>query len=182
MEKKVIMPIFLASIMILSVLGFAFTSGDGQGSVKFNGYKFSKTNQGWLTYRDNQQILIASDPRTLDLSNTPKITLNDLNSANKIYLTTNPEENLQQYLAYFSFNILPKLKNKIPACIKDVEGCEELPLKTCEDATISNKIIQIEFSETQETTYQNNCLLIKGNADSLYEQIDAVILQLTINS
>jgi hypothetical protein len=180
MNSKIIMPLFLASIMIFSILGFAFSSNDTSGRIDFNGYKFAQTNSGFLTYKDNQQIVISSDPRSLDLTTLPEISINDLNTATKIYLSFNPEENLPQYLSYFNFNVKTKLKNLIPACSEDVEGCGDIPIKSCEDASLLDRVIQLKYSEIPTITYNSGCLLIQGNPATLQQQLDALTLKLLL--
>jgi len=51
-----------------------------------------------------------------------------------------------------------------------------MPLKTCQNATLSNKIIQIQYSQQPSLSYKNNCLLMQGTQDNLIKQIEALTL------
>ncbi|MBU2639693.1 MAG: hypothetical protein KKG75_03225 [Nanoarchaeota archaeon] len=177
MNTKIILPLFLASLMILSIIGFSLNSTQTENisKVKFNGYNFQQTDQGWTAYKDNQPILISQNPESLNLIIQP-ISLQEINSASKIYFTFNPEENLQA-LYYFDINIRPKLKSFIISCIKDSEQCSQLPLKTCKDASATDKIIQINLAEKSSLTYENNCLHIQGNDLEIQNLVDSLILK-----
>jgi len=180
MNKKHFMSIFIASIMILSVLGIAvqYTTTDSQ-DIKFRGQKFTQYQAGWITYKDNKQIIITTQPDLLQYQQAPDITFADLNSAGKIYFTSNPDKQLpQQALFSIQSNIFPYLNNVVVACIEDSEVCANLPLKTCKDAAQGTIIIQAQISDVKSTTFQNNCLLIQGPLNSITQQVDALALSL----
>ena len=167
--------------MILSTIGFSLNSmqTENTSKVKFNGYNFQQTDQGWITYKDNQQVMISQNPENLDFIASP-ISLQELNSADKVYFTFNPEEEIQSPLAYFEFNLRPKLKSFIISCIKDSEQCSQLPLKTCKDASATDKVIQINLAETPSLTYEDNCLHIQGSDLEIQNLVDALILKLLL--
>jgi len=173
MKKNLILPLFIITIMVLSVLGYSIGSSTTSNKIKYKDYTFIQTDNGFVTYINNQQIFLFNNPNDLLDIKIP-VKLSELNSANKIYLTINPEINTA--LSPFQ-NIFPVLTPRIvQACIKDSDICSNLPLKTCLDATSLNKIIQIQFSETPSITYKNNCLLIQGTTKDLIKQIEALTL------
>lgn len=176
------MAIFIAVIMISSVLGFVFTFSPtgGPQRVEIGNFLFVETNQGWTGYSDNSQVLISADPRIVSQIATPEISLNELNSASKLYFTFNPEENTQNAFAYFDANIRPRLNSFIPACTKDVEACASSPLITCDNALSSTKVIQVSLSTESSITYENNCLLIQGSINQIPLLLDALILKLSL--
>lgn len=181
MNKKIILPLFLASIMILSIIGFSLNSTQSDtSSIKYNGYSFKQTEQGWITFIGNNPILISQNPNNLNEILLPDITLQEINSANKIYFTFNPEDNIQSNLYYFDANIRTRLKNFILSCTVDIGSCSNLPLKTCKDADSSSRIIQVSLANQSSITYENNCLLIQGQKQELPSLIDAVILKLLL--
>ena len=169
--------------MISSIAGFIVGSPlDNGEKIEHNGYTFILTDRGYLTYLGDNQVLISSDPRNVQLyKGLEDFTLEKLNSANRIYLTFNPSDNLQSSFAYFDANIRPRLiKSITAACTTDSPGCEDLPIITCEDATANNIVIQIESSEFSSITFNNNCLLLQGNQFSLPILFDSIILDLLL--
>lgn len=180
MNKKHFMSIFIAVIMVLSVLGIAvqYTIGDSN-NIRFRGQKFTPYQGGWLTYKDNKQILIPTQPDLLQYQQVPGITFADLNKVSKIYFTSNPNNQLpQQALFSIQNNIFQYLNNVIIACIEDSPACSNLPLKTCDDAEQGTMIIQAQISNTSITSFSNNCLLIQGPINLITQQVDSLVLSL----
>ncbi|MBI2105464.1 hypothetical protein HYT56_01340 [Candidatus Woesearchaeota archaeon] len=180
MNKKHFMSIFIASIMILSVLGVAiqYTTGNSE-SIKIGNQKFKQYQGGWLAYKDDKQILIPTQPDLLQFQQIPEISFSNLNSAGKIYFSSNPNNQIpQQALFSIQNNLFPYLNNVVVACIEDSETCVNLPLKTCGDADIGIVVIQAEISNTTITSFDNNCLLIQGPSYSITQRVDALVLKL----
>ena len=166
--------------MVLSVLGIAvqYTTDNSQ-DIRIMGQKFMQYQGGWITYKDDKQILISTQPDLLQYQQIPDITFADLNKASKIYFTSNPNNQLPQN-ALFSIqnNIFPYLNNVVVACIEDSPACSNLPLKTCKDADQSTIVIQTQISDASATSFNNNCLLIQGPIHLITQQVDALVLSL----
>ena len=161
MKKNLILPLFIITIMVLSVLGYSIGSSTETNKIKYKDYTFIQVDQGWVTYINNQQLFLFNNPNEISNITIP-VKLSELNSASKIYLTLDMDNNIDSTFSLFQ-NIFPVLTPKVvTACIKDSEKCSELPLKNCFNATFSNKIIQIQYSENYSMNYKNNCLLIQG--------------------
>ena len=175
MKKNLILPLFIITIMVLSVLGYSIGSSTKSNKIKYKDYTFIQTDQGWVTYINNQQLFLFNNPNEISNISVP-VKLSELNSASKIYLTLDMENNIDSVFPLFQ-NIFPILTPRIvTACIKDSEKCSDLPLKNCTDATFSNKIIQIQYSENSSMNYKNNCFLIQGATKDLIKQIEALTL------
>jgi len=186
-SKKVLISLFLAFLIISSIAGFIVSSPTnsnitGGGRIQVGDYSFAQTNQGYITYVGEDQVLISSDPRNIQLyQGLEEFTLERLNSASKVYLTLDPLDNLQSSFAYFDANIRPRLNKRITAaCTADSPGCETLPLITCENATPANLVIQIDKANSTSLAFNNNCLLVQGNQVSLQLLFDSLILDLLL--
>ena len=180
MNKKYFMSIFILTIMVLSVLGIAvqYTTGNSE-NIKFRGQKFNPYQGGWITYKDNKQIIIATQPDLLQYQQVPDIAFEDLNKASKTYFTSNPNNQLpQQALFSIQNNIFPYLNKVTIACVEDSVACANLPLKTCNDAEQGTIVIQAQISNTTATSFNNNCLLIQGPIHLITQQVDAGVLSL----
>ena len=68
----------------------------------------------------------------------------------------------------------------ILACTKDTPECSQLPLKSCEDASQSEIVIQIQEAVIPSISYQDNCLLVQGPKEELPKLIDSLILGLLL--
>lgn len=175
MAKKtgIILVIFIIFIMVTSILGYF--GGESEEVVKYKDYKFVKVQNGWMGYVNDKKVLLSNNPNELE-NISLGIKLKDLNSAKKIYLSLNPEDNV---VLYNFENILSLLTlAPVRACNEDMPTCENLPLKTCNDAETNVKIILIKKQEKLEYGYTNNCLYIKGNLNEIRKVLDKITLEL----
>lgn len=175
-KRKILLPLLICFIIITSILGY-MSSSDSE-KIKYKEYKFNKVNNGWLTYINDNKILLVNNPNELEDYNI-KVSLNELNSAQKIYLSISPKDKL--FLSNLQ-NIIPYLTQRvITSCYEDNEYCVELPLKNCNDSSIEIKVILIKKSENSKFYYEDNCLVIQGNQEEITKMIDKLTLELLFN-
>ena len=179
-KKKLFVSIFIIFIMVSSTLGFilGFSSNDpiNQQTEEYNGFEFTQHQTGrWLTQINGYQVALSNYPEDLEnIPFPPLLSINDLNSANKIYLTYDHNRSISLVLSELQF-ITPHLnKPLIQACTEDIKECEDLPLKKCDDATKTEKVIQLTLSnKTDSITYYDNCVLVEG--ENLLKPVDRLI-------
>lgn len=174
-SKKLItllLAFFIITIMVASVLNSR--SINSENTIKYKGYKFIKSDQGWLTYINDQPIILNNNPK--DLENIQiNFNLNDLNSNEKIYLSLNPNDNLNLAIAKFStyIELSPRI---VPSCYEDNEQCSNSPIKTCKDASSNIGVIIFKKSTSTNIEFKDNCLAFEGNNIELLKYIDKLIL------
>lgn len=162
---------FFILLMVFSTLSMYDPSQNEK--VETHGMEFVQAEQGWIAYTDNGYVQLLRDPSTLeDLGDIPLV---NFVSVSKIYLTINPLDgnNLNIALQELQRNI--NYGKLTLACTEDVKGCEDLPLKTCNDASEDTAVIQFENADNSSITFKNNCLLFKG--EDYVELIDWFILE-----
>jgi len=166
--------IFIALIMVSSVLNI--TSSNNQSRVKYKSYSFTKTDNGWLLFKDNTKYLLSFNPVELENVEVPNLNFNQLNFLEKIYISINPEENTRSTIAEFQRNIrlTPTL---VTSCFIDVTQCSDLPLKTCNDTTSSIGVIIFKESNESEISFNNNCLTISGSIIESTKAVDKLVLK-----
>lgn len=171
-----VLALFIISIMVFSVL--SLTSEDTEEKIKYKDQLFVKTNQGWQTYINNQQYIFAYNPLELENITLPaNFNINKLNSAQKLYLSFNPEEDIYLAMQEFYTLLKPLLTPKMQeSCFIDIEKCSKLPLKTCEDATPDIKVILLKEDNLSKIDYQYNCLTLQGDSENLIKNIDKLSL------
>jgi len=156
--------LFLISIMVLSVLQI---SGDEQ-KIDYNGYKFSKVDDGWLTYKNNNPVLVINNPFDLE-----DVSIDDVyfGSINKIYIS------YKDYIPA-NFNLIPFPVRPILATYDEkVSTAENIPLKDCVDAD-DNTLVIILQNGVQVSRFDQNCLIIQGDKDEMIQVVDKIILNL----
>ncbi len=177
--KKLILPLILVFLMIGSTFTIFLSGSSNENEVKYNNLKFTKTDEGWLSYINNQKIVLINNPKDLENIQISNINLQDLNSAQKIYLSINPNENIQQAYLNFNTNIKPLLRTiLVNSCTTDIEKCANIPIKTCVDTSEFQKVIILKESNESKIEYKNNCLYLSGNQEELIKYIDKLTLTL----
>ena len=166
---------------MFSVLGYAFKGSSD--TVKFKGFKFVRNNQGlWAARISDKLIYLYSNPKDLENITNINIDITKLNNLQKIYLSTDPSEQINNLLAGFATNILPLITTTLrQACFNDINACKDLPLKDCSDIDQNIGVMLIKKSDIDKIELNNNCLTIQGNSEELKKLIDKWVLELYIN-
>ena len=185
MDKKkkynLVFAIFIISILVFSILGYAFKGSPN--TTKFKGFKFTKNNQGlWTTRINDKSIYLLNNPKELENISNINIDVSKLNNLQKIYLSSDPSEPINNLLVGFSANILPLITTTMrQACFVDIYACKDFPLKDCSNADLNTGIILIKKNNINKIEYTNNCLIIQGNSEELQKLIDKWVLELYLN-
>jgi hypothetical protein len=174
--KRAFPLIFILTIMVLSVFGVIFFGVPTPESFKYKGHTFfegivssnQQSSYGYTTTINENKYTFLYDPRELDNLEITEVTLQQLQYAQKFYVSGNPLENIAPGVSEFNRLILPLLERRIvTSCSVDIEQCGDLLIKTCEDATPENKVILFEESENPKLTYELNCLKFQGSGEDL---------------
>ncbi len=167
---------FIILLMVASAMNM--WKGDQQETYNYKGIKFTKTEQGfWVGYNGNQRIVLNYNPKDLEKISLPQ-NIGALNLASKIYLTTNDLKQNARPMDYFKRKI--GITNMKPyACVEDKDGCEELPLKSCEDSTETEAVVLFKRSDETKVTFKNNCLILEGTSENLIKAVDHLYFTLS---
>tara|TARA_Y100000034_G_C6908281_1_gene422211 strand:+ start:6447 stop:7055 length:609 start_codon:yes stop_codon:yes gene_type:complete len=184
-KKKLFLPIFLAAIMVFSAFAIILSSYSGEDAPEnptsdYKGYDFSSQYGSWTSTVNGRQLTLRYSPFELESLHT-EIDLapfTTLLASEKTYLSVLPEEQTQIPLQELYTNLKPYISQIFVACAKDGIGCEELPLKTCTDASETTAVILLQ--EGEELTFENqkNCYTLTGTELALTQVIDKLILSL----
>lgn len=168
---------FLGGMIIFIMIGSAlnFYGSDEENSVEYKGIDFVNTGNGWVGNKENgKQIVLITNPEMLDNITIPNVNLAQMDFLTKVYISYDPRQSVRGALYQFQRNIAlsPRL---VAACTVDIEQCEEIPIKTCEDTTTTTGVIIFEEANETEVSLKNNCLTIKGK--DLIEITDKIVVE-----
>jgi len=170
-----LMGFFLIALMIGSSITMR---GEEFDRVEYNGVKFQEVEGGWIGYRGEERILLTNNPNELAEVSIKGEGFDQLNSLSKLYLSLNPDDRIQNALYEYEFSqnirIEPPMFN---SCFKDFEGCEDLPIKTCEDASSVTGVIIFKTGENNTINFKNNCLVVEGKEDEIVSVVDSLVLK-----
>lgn len=185
--KKLILPIFLASTMVFSMFAIILSGSNDSEEEKgrffeYGGYRFKNVGNIWTTTVNGREIALRYSPEILeslfedlDLSKFETIL-----GYKKVYLSISPGDSVELPLQEFYFNMKQFIPNLFLSCVKDGEGCEELPLKSCEDATEDFMVIILKegSEEKLSLTVIDDCITLEGKERDLLILVDKIILQI----
>ncbi|UZE93862.1 MAG: hypothetical protein IB618_03820 [Candidatus Pacearchaeota archaeon] len=178
-RSQLIIGLFIVFLMVFSVVGYAFLSGtkpEQQGQETYNSYVFIDTPEGWKT-----QISIESKSYTITTAFLPQelenITIQGTPLLNAfkgktVYIIANNLSERQAAISLYS-NLNKIVFRMQLACSEEESETEfclenELPIKSCDDATLEITIVEIKETENEPiVNYKNNCLIIEGKGTDL---------------
>ncbi|MSR86360.1 hypothetical protein EXS74_03110 [Candidatus Woesearchaeota archaeon] len=157
-----LMGLFIISIMVFSVLYYGLDRTD-QKEVEYKGLTFTETSVGWQAYtEENQRILIQSDPSTLDSEIiTGSADFSFLEGLQKVYVSFNPYSDVSSALVDFQQN-MPGSAVLVASCYEASDACIQLPIKDCDDATLTTGVVIFKDGNTSTVTLDGNCLVVEG--------------------
>ena len=176
--------------MIFSVFAIIFsspqdTSVQDSSTQEYAGVLFKQQGTSWSASVNNKALLLRYNP--LDVSSSfsellDLFPLQTLFTASKIYLTVMPGEQVQLPLQELYTNLKPFTPNLFLACGQEGPGCENLPLKTCSDATSTSAVFFIrQDPDAEEPSLEGKdfCYTLSGKDErDLLFAIDKLLLQL----
>jgi len=179
-SKKRTMTYLMGSFIILLMIasGLNMWKGDTQETYTYNGLKFVKTEQGfWVAYKGQQKITLIYPPEDLEEIELP-VNVGMITYSQKMYISTDDITTNARAMSYFKQKIGITSFKPI-ACTEDKEGCEELPLKDCDDATQSEGVVVFKKAEETRVTYKANCLVMEGASENLIKAVDKLYFTLS---
>lgn len=163
-KSQVFMTIFIALILISSVIGFLYVPEESAltpGVKQYNNIQFSPTqgNQ-WVAISNNQQLLFDYLPEELSTITLPQLYI--LNNP-KLYIISNASDaaSQQPLLQKLEYNLRTLGKTPVTACLAEID-CPDIPVKDCTEPGI----ILRKAPENRVFIYES-CIAIEG--DALYQ-------------
>jgi hypothetical protein len=197
-KKKRLFTLIIVGVLMLSTAAFAllsFQRQEEEQAVKYKNFKFFKTERGWQTTVNGAQLITTWLPQDVENITSDKIDGSALRG--KVYLVASSSAELQA--AYELDSVLQARKQL--ACLPEhanESSCENLPLKSCEDASSEQTVIifkELESKESEKSnknernetltqqiqakiSYSDYCLSIEASKDELLKASNKVIFVL----
>ncbi len=176
-RKNLFFPIFIAIILVSSILGFIWKDQGSADIKEYKGYKFTKINNKWITEINGKQIFFDYYPEELENIIVPPLK----RDVGKIYVAFDPEQR-DINIDYILQKTIDSLSNAgikpVFACIKDSPECPDIPIIKCEN---NDLVIQILKTEEAKIFKQNNCIILEGDIVYLNKATDKLKLNLLVS-
>lgn len=153
--------IFLALIMVTSIIGFIF--GDNpSGVVRYKNLKFTQLNQGWKVKYEGRDYIFSFEPNSLEQINiSDSIKFDNLLELDVTYdVNSTYKEAMAQSIFELS-NILSQRGVFVRAGFTS-NSSYNLPIITCEDATQGVPVIYYSASNKTSISMSGNCIMLES--------------------
>ena len=178
MNKKMVIGLIIAFIMISSIFGFVvdFAISPGAQKLKYNDFKFRVVNQQYFTKINGQEhafIFFPGDLEYLQISPEVKTLLDKP----VLTITYDPNSKIADNLGEAQYYFEAQLSDAkaIERAVTNNEGID-LPQKSCADATDIGPVIELAQSNQSGIFAENNCIKILAlDPFDLYQQTERVI-------
>ncbi len=172
-RKQMAAGIILVAIMVISTAGYAIVDRTKEQAILYKGNKFLRAGSGWQL--SNSFITTRFLPSEVD-----EIQCNCISSAQEfadrqIYLvafTDSERIAADEVLRNLQFLRVQR------ACLQEEQnntGCEELPLKSCDDDTL---LIIKTVKNTTMVYEEGKCILIEAPSENLTMAADRLVFSL----
>ncbi len=175
-RKELLMPLFIALIMVMSVFGYMW--GSSKTKMTYNEFKFYQLeNNNYMFKINGKSVVFNYYPEDLEQINSTK-GLKKLFAGPMVYATSDPNSPYAESIAEVQFNlgkILGEFKNIYVQNAFTSQTEYPLPVITCENASRVIPVITIEKSNTTQITAQGTCIIIEAKTKqdiiALYERL-----------
>ncbi len=174
-SKRILLSIFLLSILVLSVFGIVIdsigkTGSTNSGKVSYRGTDFVFQQERWFFSKNGIDFSILNSPENLTEISSEDLNLIETYSGKPLYVYS--EDKSLEAEIYFNFD---KIASRIqPGCINGTVCTGDFPLKTCEN----DFILMIESNETR-IEQEQNCVFIRAPEKDMQKALDYFFLKIT---
>lgn len=172
-EKKskwgAILVFFIAFIMVSSIIGFMYSGGTD--TFKYKDIKFTRTQNGWSTVLNNRQVVFDYFPAEVEQIELSQDITTILLNKPEIDTTSEINDTFLEEIALSHYNMALALNN-FNVFIRrgfTTNNTFNLPIITCEDATLAVPIIYFKQSNETKVTMEDSCIIAeaRNNIDIL---------------
>lgn len=149
--------------MSSSILGYAILGGDQ--SVNYNGFKFKRTQTGWETKIQGNNVQFHYHPTELENINLNSTITETIKDKKMLYLTFDPDAEEISFIDLARFDIVNTLFNNLDIYAESAttkNSTYGFSIINCSDATSSVPVLMLTKSNLTEFDKQDNCILLKA--------------------
>ena len=167
-RNQIIISMFIAAIMIFSILGFIYGRDPTTNKIKYEinnrTYFFEKEYNTYSLTIDTNKVVFYTLPSDVDF-NLTKLTMDRVKNSKMIYMTFDPGQEDLSYVDLVRFSLAEELLGFgifIVGGVTEETDQYQLPVVDCNNATAFVPVIKFQNSNTTEINLKENCIIIKG--------------------
>jgi hypothetical protein len=174
----IIFTLFISLTMILSI--FAIVLDNQDNSLKYNGFKFSLTNDGYRVKINNTTDTFQYYPAELENFNLSQSTKDLLSNSVAVALLFDPNSTVDDlsYIDYARFNFDNVIDKPVYFGITQESEGYTLPVLTCENATAEIPFIVFNSSSETSIVENNNCIILNAKLKEILAVEERIAYQM----
>ncbi len=175
MNGKIIFTLFIAFIMVTSVIGFIWSSDSSSTNyeiLEYNNHQFKDINGKYVLEVNSNEYVFDNSPYELNNFDFEQFNL----ESDKYYILFNPEEKdlNMEYSMQKLFLVLRSLNVNVQLACSKEEGCDgNLPVKSCNE--YSFYLIKDDSTKVYK---DDKCVVIQGDNQGISKAVDKINLML----
>lgn len=153
-RKEVMIPLFIAFIMIMSTMGYMWGS-DSASSLKYNGYDFARMENGKFSVEINKtRFMFNYYPEEIEWINVSKSAAS-IGNFQMLYVAYDPKSEYAEGIAQIQFELGQLLWDMKGTYVQNAFTSESeypnIPVVGCANATFYSPVLIIEQSNSTST-------------------------------
>ncbi len=158
----ILVTLFIALSMILSI--FAIVLDNQSNQLKYNGYKFSLTTEGYKVKVDDRVHTFRNYPSQLESFNFSDSSKNLLSESVAIAMLFNPNLTVDDlsYIDYSRFDFDDKIDKPVYFAVTEESESYLLPVLGCENATSEIPFLVFNMSTETSIVEDGNCIIMNA--------------------
>ncbi len=182
-RSNTIWTLFIAFIMVSSVLGYTIFGGTEQTTTRYNGYSFVRTSTGWQTKVNKQELSFNFHPSEVEHINISQGIVDLIKNTNMIYLTFDPDQPDLQYIDLSRFEMtdifFTFLQTYAENAVTKQSSKYDLKILDCTNATSSVPVIHFKQGNETKAYKDDSCIIIQSTDGPGYLKLkDRLIYEL----
>lgn len=159
---SIIVTLFIALSMILSI--FAIVLDNQSNQLKYNGYKFSLTNEGYKVKINGRVHTFQYYPSQLESFNLSDDTKKMLSESVALAMLFSPNLTADDlsYIDYSRFDFDDKIDKPVYFAITEESESYLLPILSCENATSEVPFLFFNISTDTSIVQNGNCIIMNA--------------------
>ena len=168
-KKKInyslIMAIFIAVVMMTSIMGYMWQGGDGGETVKMGDYTFSRVSSYWQVKYEGQFLKFSYLPDTLLDINVTDVAIEKMLATKMVYTTSDVNDVYAESIAQTIFELRKELGENLMVFL--VNGFTEnttynLPIITCDNATQFVPVMLLKEGDSSRIYLDGECIVFEA--------------------
>ncbi len=178
-DRKTGLSLFIAAIMVLSVIGFALTFTEPGQQAEYNGIKFTRTQRGWQAKINDVKMQFFYHPAELEDIPFDRGAAVALDGPRVVWFSYNPNDIYSTNIAdamFYMEDSLGKWANVYVQRALTDNTDYQLPQINCSNATMEVPVIIMQSGNETIIEHTDGCIIATAdNARDIYRLGDRII-------